>query len=366
MVERLLPDASLDIQESEAGMLTNPRRLDDLGERARHALEGARRVQNIARDLRTFARVQEDRNVPLSVNQIIESAINIAINEFRYRARLIKEYGKLPSIVANDGRLSQVFLNLLLNAAQSFEKPLPEHNEIRVRTWSENGEVLVQVHDTGRGIPPESLESIFEPFYSTKPRDKGSGLGLSICNSIVTDYGGRIEVQSEVGKGSCFTVHLPLREYQPAEAPRAEAAPDTSVPGTGPYGRILVIDDEPNFCAAVSRALQDDFEVLTAHTGQTGKQLLEQDQAFDMVVCDLLMPGMTGMELYEWLRENHPALASQMIFITGGAFTPVAQDFLQSIENLHLEKPFELKSLRALLREIITKRSADGTNTLAE
>ena len=189
-----------------------PARLDDLIERARDATEGAHRVRNIVRDLRTFSRVEEDRQVPVSIHEVMEAAVNMTYNEIKYRARLVKQYGDIPHLMANDGRLSQVFLNLLMNAAHAIDEGDVQHNQITVRTWSEQQEILVEVRDTGKGIPPEHLPRLFDPFFTTKPSGVGSGLGLAICRDIVVDHGGIIEVESVEGHGASFKIFLPSRQ----------------------------------------------------------------------------------------------------------------------------------------------------------
>jgi CheY-like chemotaxis protein len=283
----------------------------------------------------------------------------MAVNEFKYRARLVKEYGDLPTIMANDGRLSQVFLNLLVNAAQSIVDGGVERNEIRIRSWAEGDEVLVEISDTGRGMPPEEVARVFEPFYSTKPEGVGSGLGLSICDNIIRSYGGRIDVRSEPGTGTRFTVRLPQSssgDYEAVEpAPAAEEKPEQPEVR---HGRILMIDDEPNFGTSIQRVLMDEFEVVVATSGAAGKEILEQDTGFGLILCDLLMPTVSGMDLYDWLETRSPELASRVVFVTGGAFTPQARSFLQRVPNLHLEKPFDVSYIRSLLRELLARRTA--------
>jgi PAS domain S-box-containing protein len=331
-----------------------PAEIDSLLERAREAAGGAQRVRDIVKDLKTFSRVDEERVVPVYLSQVLETAINMAFNEIKYRAQLIKEYEPAPPVMANDGRLSQVFLNLLVNAAQAIDEGDSENNRIRVRTWSEGGEALAEVSDTGKGIAPANLARIFDPFYTTKPAGLGSGLGLPISNKIISDYGGRIEVQSEPGKGTRFMVHLPL---QSGTEPRASTpAAEKKSGSTGPRGRVMVVDDEPILGRSMKRMLEKEHEVLVQTSGEQARETLERDREFDVILCDLMMPAVTGMDLYAWLHDNQPDLARRMVFLTGGAFTPRAREFLQRVPNARFEKPAEMKNLQEIVRNLVAGR----------
>ncbi len=179
--------------------------VDALGE----ARQGADRARLVVRDLRTFSRADEERRVPLDVRRVLESSINMAYREIRHRARLAKDYGPIPLVSGNEARLGQVFLNLLHNAAQAIHEGDAEHHCIRVVTRTDaQGRCVVEVSDTGRGIPPEDLTRVFEPFFTTKHND-ATGLGLSICLNVITAMGGDIAAESGPGVGSTFRVTIP-------------------------------------------------------------------------------------------------------------------------------------------------------------
>ncbi|WP_224244146.1 ATP-binding protein [Hyalangium gracile] len=311
------------------------------------AREGAERVRNIVRDLKTFSRVDEARLQPIDVHKGLEFSINVAAQELRARAQLVKDFQPVPFVLGDETRLGQVFLNLLVNAAQAIPDGRPEAHTITVRTrLEESGHVLVEISDTGMGIPPEILEHIFEPFFTTKPAGVGTGLGLSICHGIVTSLGGKITVRSEVGRGTTFTVTLPATETSPAttaERPPAAMSPQRA--------RLLIVDDEPMVAASLSRPLRTEYDVTTS-SGPEALQRLLAGEDFDVIVCDLAMPDISGMELHARLKEQRPALADRMIFLTGGAFTARAQEFLDQA-RYWLEKPVELATLRNLLQEVM-------------
>ncbi|WP_434384603.1 PAS domain S-box protein [Melittangium boletus] len=182
----------------------------------REAIDGGNRVRDIVRDLKTFSRGGDDKRSSVDIHTVLDSCANMARSEIRHRARLVKNYGTVPPVYANDSRLGQLFLNLLVNAAQAIPHGNAAQNEIRVTTTMSAGQVLVEIQDTGVGIPPENLTRLFDPFFTTKPVGVGTGLGLSICHGIVTAQGGRISVESHPNQGSVFRVLLPAIE-QPME-----------------------------------------------------------------------------------------------------------------------------------------------------
>jgi signal transduction histidine kinase len=187
------------------------------------ALDGVRRVRTIVRDLGTFARPDEDQLSRVSLVDLLERAITLVYNEIKYHARLTRDFKQTLHVLANEGRLCQVFLNLLINAAHAIGEGQPKDNEIRVRLWHEGKEALVEVKDTGRGIDPADRPYLFEPFFTTKELGVGTGLGLYVSNNIVTSLGGHIDVESSVGRGTRFVVRLPVAEPL-APGPTATAA----------------------------------------------------------------------------------------------------------------------------------------------
>jgi CheY-like chemotaxis protein len=220
-----------------------------------------------------------------------------------------------------------------------------DRNEIRVGTrMDEQGRVVIEVHDTGAGIPEEVRPRVFEPFFTTKPMGEGTGLGLSICHGIITSFGGELRFDSEVGKGTTFQV---LLKPQAAEG---EVVKVIRAVETGKKrGRILAVDDEQLVLNALKRTLGSEHDVTLFTRPQAALEWLEQGQTADIILCDLMMPEMTGMEFHAELSRRMPEQAGRIIFVTGGAFTPGARDFLGRIGNLRVEKPFDAKALRQLV-----------------
>jgi PAS domain S-box-containing protein len=317
------------------------------------AYEGAERVRQIVRQLKRFSGTDEDRLSPVDVHQVLESVVMMATNEIRHRAQLHKDFGPVPMVMANEPRLSQVFLHLVVNAAHAIPEGQAHQNAIRLITRRlDLGRVLIEVQDTGSGIPRESLSRIFDPFFTTKKVGVGTGLGLSICHSTITSMGGEISVESEMGKGSTFRVVLPSLE--PRSRPRLTDQP-TQVQLTQRRGRILVVDDEPGVGKVLRRILKE-HEVEVAAGGRQALERLQQEpDSFDAVLCDVMMPDLGGKDLYEAVRRTHSGLERRFIFVSGGAFTTNAREFLETVPNPKLEKPFNEPALRQIVQELVSR-----------
>jgi PAS domain S-box-containing protein len=328
----------------------NAARLSQLSERLAEAQHGTERVSTIVRDLRTFSEGDEEARGPVDLKRVATSAIKVASAQLRARATLVEEYAEdLPFVYGNAARLEQVFLNLLINAVQALPDGQNQRYEIRVTLRRDGTErVVAEVADTGSGIPSDVLDRVFDPFFTTKPAGTGTGLGLPICHRIVTSLGGEIGVKSRLGQGTVFRVSFPVsKEYAPA--PKRSTTPP---PGTvhAPRGRVLVVDDELPVASMLGRVLGDEHDVRIATTAREALSLLLEEE-FDVILCDLLMPGMSGMDLHAELSTARPGLEKRLIFMTGGAFTPRASEFLAAVPNHRIEKPFDLREMRRLVRE---------------
>jgi nitrogen-specific signal transduction histidine kinase/CheY-like chemotaxis protein len=309
---------------------------------------GGERIRQIVRDLKTFSRDDAEARAPIDVRRVVESSVNMAGNEIRQRARVTTEYGPVAPVLANEARLGQVVLNLLINAAHAVEDGPAAEGVIGVRTCTNaDGRVIIEVSDTGGGIDPENLQRIFEPFFTTKPLGVGTGLGLWISRNLVTSIGGELHVESTVGAGSVFRISLP-----PAAGETARVAAEPEAPRPTFRGRVLVVDDEALVGRAVRRALAE-HDVVVETCARRALARLASDEPFGVILCDMMMPGMTGMELYAELAARRPRDAERVVFFTGGAFTPAARHFLDAVSNPRLEKPFDTNALRALVRQLL-------------
>lgn len=314
-------------------------------ERLAHAVEGAERIKSVVADLGAFSHTSEGRKVLLDVRPLLDAAIRMAMNEIRCRARIVTHYEDTPPVLASDGRLGQVFLNLVVNAAQAIPEGDIENNTITVKTSDEHGRIVVEVSDTGTGIAPDVIDKIFDPFVTTKPRGVGTGLGLYICKNVVTAIGGELSVHSLQGKGTTFRVVLPAAT---GVAPREPAIPnETKPPTSGKRLKILVADDETSI-ATVMRTFLVDHDVEIVKTGREAIALLSEHE-FDLAFCDLVMPDLTGVDVYEHLREHCPGREETLVFMTGGAFTERTRKFLETVPNEVLDKPFTLHEVASVV-----------------
>jgi signal transduction histidine kinase len=312
------------------------------------AREAVERIRAIVRDVKLFSRPQDEERGAVDVKNVIESSIRMAWNEIRHRAVLVRDYGDVPLVDSNEARLGQVVLNLLVNAAQSLPEGRANRNEIRIATKrAAGGGVVIEVRDTGIGIPKELLTRIFDPFFTTKPVGVGTGLGLSLCHRMVTDLGGEIEVESVVDEGTVFRVTLPVATAEPRKT-----APPPKVEAIAQRARVVVVDDELAIGRALARSLGRHHDVVFLTSSKEALALLATGERFDVILSDLMMPEVTGMDLYEELSRAAPDQAKRMVFVTGGACTERAREFLERVPNARVEKPFEVRSILAIVAGI--------------
>jgi PAS domain S-box-containing protein len=334
------------LHEIERGLAKHDQSLSSL---AGEAAAGAQRIRTIVKDLMLFARHEQGGgDAAVDVHELLEKAIQLGFNQIRHRATLVRDFGDVALVSGDPGRLSQIFLNLLVNAAQAIAVGDAENNEIRVTTRTVGDTVQIEVRDTGAGIEEAVRERIFEPFTTTKGVGEGTGLGLWICHSLVTAAKGRIELDTELGKGTAFTVHLPLALHDGPvrlhELPPQQAR-------LSPGLRVLVVDDEVLIGRLIQAGLADEADVVAVNSGRQALELLQEDESFDVILSDLMMPDVTGMELHACLEANAPHLADRMVFMTGGAFTPEDRRFLDGVEGRRVPKPFSMADIRRAIQK---------------
>ncbi len=329
--------------------------MGQLGGALDDALQGADRVARIVKDLKTFSR-DDERRQPVDARAALESALQLARGEIKKRARLVQDLEDVPLVEGSESRLGQVFLNLLVNAAQAIPDGTPERHEIRVSSRVRQGWVEISVEDTGCGIPREVLGRIFDPFFTTKPVGTGTGLGLAICHEIVAAFGGEIGVESEVGQGSRFTVRLRPSHPPAARAARASAGLPAE-PAPPPRARILVVDDEALVAEAIERVLSADHDVVAVGSGRAALQRLG-DGRFDAVVCDLLMPEMSGADFWAELHRRDPTLAARTVLVTGAGLLDEARSAMGAFSGPIVEKPFTAGDLREAIGRVLARQPA--------
>lgn len=324
--------------------------LEEVRSSLRDAAAGAARAADIIKDMRTFTRAAEAQQAaaPVDVNQICTFAARITGNAIRHRAELVLDLHADGRVVADDGLLRQVFVHLLTNASQAID-PACEQRTITLSSWSDASTTSARVSDTGCGIAAENLHRIFEPFFTTKPVGEGTGLGLSLCHSIVTGLGGHIVVESTVGVGTSVTVVMPrsaVTERIAADARRPTATPL----------RVLVIDDETLIGNAIRRVLsKQGIEVVVVERGRDGVDLVTSGEHFDAIFCDMMMPEFSGVDVYEGLQAAAPAMMSRVVFMTGNAFAPRERDLYSATKNVRIEKPFLPADLSDAVAEVLRR-----------
>jgi PAS domain S-box-containing protein len=318
--------------------------------------EGVERVRIVVKDLTTFSRSSEDKLESIHLEKVIDSSIRMTTSQIRHRAKLVKNVSAAPFVKTNEGRMGQVILNLLINAYQSIPEGDPAKNEIQVNLFTnENGDAVVEITDTGTGIPPEILPSIFDPFFTTKAIGVGTGLGLSICRNIVLKMHGDLTVTSRVGLGTTVRVVLPAAAEQTLSLAEASVLKVDSVADKNLRLKILLVDDEKALVMAMARGLTNAHEVLTTTSPLEALAMIDREKIlFDVIFCDLMMEEMTGMDFYDEVCRRFPSLESRIIFMTGGVFSERARVFLETVPNLRLMKPFRLNEIRDLLQADLT------------
>ena len=326
-------------------------RLKEFDEALRDASDGAERVRKIVHDLKKFARAESaSSQALLDLPDVLEAAIKMTDNTVRHHARVRRNFGTTPFVEANDGPLGQVFTNLLINAAQAIGDGRAETNEISVTSYTDaSGQAVVEVRDSGPGIRPDVLPKIFDPFFTTKPIGSGMGLGLAICHSIITSVDGQLVAENPPGGGALFRVTIPA-------ARRTAARTSTARPASEPTlrrGRVLVIDDEPQVALAMARVLRGQHDVTVLSDGHEALARIAAGDTYDVIFCDLMMPALSGVDLYESLAIANPEQAKRVVFMTGGAFSARSREFLESTANVHLAKPCSLESLRSITNDYV-------------
>jgi signal transduction histidine kinase len=340
--------------------LSEPAALEELRDALAESCAGGDRIKQIVRDLKAFAQPQDDALQPVQLRPLLEFSLKITAVEIRRVAQIVTSFENVPDVWAIPGRLEQVFVNLLINAAQAIPPGRAQDNEVQIRVrGGPDATVVVEVSDTGVGIPAENLERIFDPFFTTKPLGVGTGLGLSICHSIVEAFGGELTVDSAPERGSTFRLALPVvaaavpEEAAPAHDPGPGAA-YLSGPGAAP---VLIVDEQPAMTKAIRR-------MLSAHRVEAVASGIEalaccQESSFDLIIYDLGTSDLGAREMYRRLRKLSPPLARRLVFT--GATDAETRAWAAAHDLRCLDNPFDVAAVRSLLRALPPERPAGGS-----
>lgn len=307
------------------------------------AADGSARIASVVRLLSTFSRADGTEAVEVDVVRAVQAASRIARHQIPASATFREELTSVPPVSGNEGRLAQVVLNLLVNAAQAVSLSATPQGQICVATGFDNGIVSIDVSDTGPGIEHDRLEQVFEPFFTTKPAGEGTGLGLTISRDIVSGMGGTLTVRSVLGRGATFTVSLPVARNHEQNQKRTDVPTEASgTPGT--VRRILVVDDEPMILRLLQHLLSPDLVDVT----DSPHEALERAAAssYDLVLSDFYMPEMSGLDFYWELVKLRPELRSAFVLMTGFHNNAEVDAFVRATRVRLLTKPFSMEAVR--------------------
>jgi len=336
------------------GTLFEPERRD-----LKKILAESQRAARIVHSLLDFSRQHVPERKTVSVNELLKSTIELVDFEFIKNGIqcIFHPDPELPETTADPYQLKQVFLNLLNNAIQALEKV--NHSrilEIFTRTGTSRyyGQVAhpekfisIVFNDNGIGIAPSVLPKIFDPFFTTKTEGEGTGLGLSVCHGIITEHGGHIWAESGSEGGAQFYIELPIRRFLEEEV-KINQLPGVVLKAPS---RILIIDDEVNVLEIIQRLLiRNGYTVDGASNGLYGLELIEK-QNYDLIVCDMSMPGMGGIQFYQEVNRRAPELSNKIIFTTGDLISKENEKFFTNTGCVLLQKPFDLDVLLRIISE---------------
>jgi PAS domain S-box-containing protein len=325
-------------------------------------VECADRCQKIVQNLLSFARPFTPEKKPLGLNGVLDKTLDLLERPLQAdNIEVVREYAPdLPFVLADFHQVQQVFTNLITNAHQAMTADKGQ-GRLVLRTTSRDGRVHVEVRDDGPGIPPDVLPRIFDPFFSTKGQGRGTGLGLSVSYGILRDHGGELRVDTRVGGGTSFTVVLPIHS----------TAADTAAPrpamaaGTSGGKRILVVDDEEVIVELYVQLLQAlGHSIDTASTGLEALRKIEQN-TYDLVISDIKMPKMNGIQLFEKAALAKPGMRNRFIFITGDMNSLTSQQFSTITDHPCLIKPVNIEKIESTIRELLGDRTAGADSPVS-
>ncbi len=328
-----------------------PGDLELVADMTKDCRQGVDLIASISRELKFYARDDDDSTEIIDIEELIDNSSTMTLNEIRYRARFEKDIGKVPNIRGSRAKLSQVLVNLLINATHAIQKGTTTENCIRISAKHVDDNVVIQVSDTGTGIPKSIINNIFKPYYTTKAHGQGTGLGLSICQEIIEHHKGTLTVSSRENQGTTFTIELPVATDTRCEPKAPTPSRITEMP-SATRRRILLIDDEPLLLKSLARMLQAHHDVSSAIGGGKGLTCLRENGSFDIIICDLMMPEVDGLHVYQTLSKEFPGLVSRLVFLSGGVFTDRMSSFLQEYQPRLLDKPVSRDALLDIINEI--------------
>jgi len=327
---------------------------DEIKAELRLIVDGSQRVADIVKRLLTFARQTKPVKTVTNINELIDNTLKLREYVLKtVNINVVTRFDpELPWSVADPGQLQQVFLNLIVNAEQAM-KTAHGRGTLTITTEKKGNNIIMSFRDDGPGITPENRKRLFEPFFTTKAPGEGTGLGLSLSRSIILEHNGSMRVESEFGRGANFIIELPIIESQSAETDVPIPAVQTK-PAETKHGKILVVDDEPGVRILLERVFtQMGHQVDCVADAETAVNKLDAGSAYDIILTDVRMPGMSGIELHKHILEKSPGMKNKIIFITGDVMGPDIKEFLMKNNFTYFAKPFDIEALKAKINSLM-------------
>jgi signal transduction histidine kinase len=354
-LETISLKSDLDLKDSDF------QKIQDITDALKEALVGVERVSEIVKSLLSLSRKEQSKIEPVVIKKVVDSCIKIANSEIKKKTKIkIDLPASLPKVLGNESQLGQVILNLVMNAVQAMKPNQVDQNLIEIKAYEVQDQhphmLCVSVKDNGSGIKPDILSKIFDPFFTTKPVGKGTGLGLSICMNIIQSFNGKIEVESEIGKGTTFLLFLQIdsqpavTEIKPVLTPMATIVTPMSFEQPKHF-RILIVDDMLEVAKGLQRQLSPYYFCEVSDSPVDALKLLEK-QKFDCIISDFMMPELNGDLFYEAIQKKFPKMASRIFFVSGGLMNEEYQKFFDQNRLTLLPKPIETERLLKAIKSI--------------
>jgi PAS domain S-box-containing protein len=341
----------LSVVVGQALLLSETAQDAKIKERAARIGNAANRCSRIVKTFLAMARQSAPERAPVDLNDVVEAALEITTYALRSaNIEVVRELSEnLPPVWADEDQLSQVLMNLVINAEQSLANQVGERTLTIVSKFdAAKNRVELAVRDNGPGIPADVRSRIFEPFFTTKKFGVGTGVGLAVSLGIIQAHEGTIEVESKADEGAAFTISLPPSKHGERHAKQTETQAKEGAPC-----RVLIVDDEPDVTEMLAEILSlDGHEIETAGSGNTALRILAH-RTFDVILSDMRMPDVDGPGLYLRIKNAYPELLERIVFITGDTLGPSNRSFLEQTGLPHLEKPLSPDEVRQVIQDIL-------------
>lgn len=343
---------------SELQISTEQRGVERVRAELRDAHECSGRIRDVVNDLDVLSCSDVAEVVPVDIQAVIEDSLRLTANQTRHSAAIVKHFNPVPCVLGNEARLGQLLRNLIINAAQAIAPGNADQNQITISLSSDpSGRVVIEVSDTGVGVDANVARRLFTPYFAVNPVGRGISLELAICQRIVSALGGRISARSTPSEGSTFRVELPSA-HMPASHSTPAAPPARSSQPSARRGRLLFIDDDSLVLKLLTRLFESEHEIVATLSASDALSIVAEQRPFDLIFCDVMMPNTSGIAFFEKLAQIAPEHSDRVVFMTGGAFNAVAQQFLAQVPNPHVAKPFDLAAIRALVQARVSTRDS--------